>query len=647
MRLGLLWPADGRNDAEFWRWLPRNVELLIARYDVGGTLDLGQLQSDAEAEILKSAAGLLRHVQPDAVGLGDCAGSFIGGKGIDLDQAKAVSDVLGCPALTMSTALIVAANSLAMKNVAVLSPYSADVTDKLVEFLDQHGIGTASRLALDLGDEQTIDAMSATDWITHASNLTPRGDGLIVAGGGISLSNCIPQLETVLHSPVICGPGALMWALLQRLGVTAVIPNRGRLFANSPVDDPLAVIDRHLSRATKTYAVSDRPPIFSSANGSWVTTTEGRRLLDFACGSGTTSLGHNHPRITAAVQSVLECGLSHVGPHFLAEQQVALLNRLTEIMPEHLGRFQPATNGSEATEIALKAAMHFTGARKFLAFDGSYHGRGFGALAVSSRRARGGNAALAPFAPDAVFLPFGADATGISETLERDGPFAGIIVEPLQATQGMIVPPSDFLRSLREAARTSGTPLIFDEVFTGFARTGSMFYFEQAGVVPDLLILAKAFGGGFPAALVCGCEDIMTNWSPGTQSSTFQLHPLAAAASLAMIDTILGDDLCTAARMIGRHLQKQTGKLRRYDCVHDIRGLGAMFGVEIVDAKDAPDQTLTKRIRREALENGNLITWECGSAGHVIGLVPPLTVHETEIATAVDALDAAIQAIST
>ena len=406
--------------------------------------------------------------------------------------------------------------------------------------------------------------------------------------------------------------------------------------------DPSSEIFRDaLSSATKTYAVSDNPPVFVSAEGAWLTDTDGKRYLDFACGSGTTSLGHNHPAIMSAVRAQLDSGITHIGPHFQTAAQGELYHLLRGVLPDQLCRFHPATNGTEATETALKATMHFTGHRTFLAFEGGYHGRTLGALAVSSNR--GQNEALAPFTPEAVFVPYGCTEAELLAALEAAPPLAGIIVEPVQATHGMILPPEGFLMMLAEHAKRRQIPLILDEVFTGFGRTGALFAFERENVTPDLLILGKAFGGGFPGGLVAGREDIMTTWRTGTQSSTFQLHPATASAAKATIEVILEQDLTSKVRQIEQWMLAHGTTLTKHKCVADIRGLGAMFGVEIVDQRAAPDQRRTKSIRAWALDRG-LITWECGARGHVIGLVPPFVAAEEEIVHAFDVLIHALEA---
>ncbi len=384
-----------------------------------------------------------------------------------------------------------------------------------------------------------------------------------------------------------------------------------------------------LSSATKMYAVTDRPPVFISGVGAWLTDTEGKRYLDFACGSGTTNLGHNHPAVMAAANAQLACGITHIGPHFHTEVHTGLYRVLRRVLPDELRRFHPATNGTEAVETALKAAMHHTGNRTFLAFEGGYHGRTLGALAVSA--AKGQNEALGSLSPETVFLPYGCGDEDLNRAIQNAPPLAGIIVEPVQATHGMVEPPPGFLTALAEFAASHQIPLIFDEVFTGFGRTGRLFAFQHESVTPDLLVLAKAFGGGFPGGLVAGREDIMTSWEPGTQSSTFQLHPVTAAAAKASLDVILGKDVLANVARIERWMKQFGAGLTDEPPVAQFRGLGAMFGVEVVDGDGRPDQVRTKAVRAAALEGG-LITWECGAQGQVIGLVPPLNATKEEIA---------------
>lgn len=405
-----------------------------------------------------------------------------------------------------------------------------------------------------------------------------------------------------------------------------------------------------LSQGTKTFAVTDVPPVFERGKGATLFDEAGRPFIDMASGSSVMHVGYGNRVVLDAVRAQLDTGIAHIGPHFHTLSQVRFLDRLAGVLPPALQRIHPATNGAEATEVALKLCQYATGRRRFATFEGSYHGRTAGALAVSA--ARGKSGVLGPFLPEAQVLPYPCctcgtadpDACGrcrvaITAALDAlqaaasiDGGLAGIFVEPVQGTGGMRVPPKGFLTALSEAAKSLGAPLVFDEVFTAFGRTGRLFAFEHEGVVPDVLVLAKSLGGGLPAGVVATTERIMTCVPAGAISSTFQLHPMSAAAAEAALAFTLSERLPDRARTIERWFESALGDLRGRSPVRAISGLGAMFGLEIVDGAGRPDPQACRRIRRRCLERG-LITYECGLEGEVLGLLPPLVITREEFDT--------------
>lgn len=252
---------------------------------------------------------------------------------------------------------------------------------------------------------------------------------------------------------------------------------------------------------------------------------------------------------------------------------------------------------------------------------------------------KGTNAGLGPFAPVADILPFPVDAeTGAlaaARIADAGGALAGVILEPVQATAGLRIADAAGLAAVARAARAAGVPLVVDEVFTGFGRTGRLFAHERYDLTPDLMILGKSFGGGMPAGLVAGRAAILAAWPPGAQSATFQLHPAAAATALAFLDTMERDALVARAAALEGVLADALAPLAQAPGVQAIRGIGAFHAVAMDDAPTA------RRVRRQALEAG-LVTWECRRAGEVIGLVPPLTVSEAEIAEAAAILRRAV-----
>lgn len=416
-------------------------------------------------------------------------------------------------------------------------------------------------------------------------------------------------------------------------------------------------IFRHAESAgTKTFSLSRDPPTFVSGSGTRLIASDARSYLDFASGSGTSNLGHGNPGVLAAVRAQLDSGIAHIGPHFHSASQARFMDEVLQVVPPGLTRIHPATNGTEATEAALKACMHFTGARRFLAFTGGYHGRTLGALAVS--HAKGANAKLGPFAPAAEFTPYpgtkddaaaaaAATAAAVRAIAERPSaaePLAGVIVEPVQATAGVVVPPGGFLETVAAAARQTGTPLILDEIFTGFGRTGRLFACEISGIAPDLLLMGKSMGGGFPGGLVAGRLEILTAWPRGAQSSTFQLHPVTAAAGAAALRQIIDRDLCAQARAIGTRIEAHRESLQASSLTRDLRGVGAMFGLEVGPAGGATAAEVCAAVRLAALDRG-LITWECGPDADVIGLMPPLIAVRSDVEEACNTLCEALAAV--
>lgn len=406
------------------------------------------------------------------------------------------------------------------------------------------------------------------------------------------------------------------------------------------------------STATKSFALTDAPPILASGQGARLTDTAGRHYTDLASGSSTAVLGYGHPKLVAAISAQLATGVTHAGPHFHVPAQEAFCRALLARAPAHLTRLHPATNGTEAVEVALKAAQVATGRRHFIAFHGGYHGRTAGALAVSTTRTT--RAALAPLLSSATFLPYPdseasceAAIAALAATTEDPAsglpPVAGVIIEAVQGTGGARVPPDRFLHAVASAAKRLGAVLILDEVFTGFGRTGTWFAFTRAGLEPDLVVLAKAMGGGTPGGAVLGREALLMGWPAGLQSSTFQLSPLAAAAGAAMIAAIEEEGLLARANEIGARIAAWAAGLpagarcRRH-------GLGALHALAVLGRDGhAPDAARALAIRRRALDAG-VITYECGTHGHAIGILPPLVIGFDALDEALEALARAVQA---
>lgn len=428
--------------------------------------------------------------------------------------------------------------------------------------------------------------------------------------------------------------------------------------------DPLKIFRDHESTGLRTFGMSETPPLLVSGEGARLYDAAGRDYLDFACGSGVTTLGHGHPAIRKAIQAQLDTGIWHIGAHLPHGRRAELYQELLAVLPAELTRINPANTGAEAVEVAVKAARFATGRTEIIAFQGGYQGRTAGALSVTSY-ARIKRPFL-PLMPGVIHVPYpyprrspfgryGRTAEECAalclEFLDQalSNPAGGvtdpaaILVEPIQAVGGVIIPPPGFLRELRLLCDRYGLLLVVDEVFTGFARTGRWFAFQYDGVVPDLVILAKGLSGSLPLAAVVGREEILGRWDPGLHSSTFHGNPVACAAAVASIRAIREEGLVERANEVGRWITEAYPQLRDIPIVGDCRGIGALHGIEIVEPEDGrPAPARIKRIRSEGVHRG-LLLWECGWYGNVIGLVPPVVITRTEVGRAMDILAAILR----
>jgi acetylornithine/N-succinyldiaminopimelate aminotransferase len=373
------------------------------------------------------------------------------------------------------------------------------------------------------------------------------------------------------------------------------------------------------------------------AEGSWLYSRDGRRYLDLIAGVGVSALGHGHPEILEAIARQSQRHL-HVMVYgeYVIESQATFAARLTELLPANLSRVYFTNSGAEAVEGALKTARKFTGRAGFMAFDGAYHGDTMGALALA-----GNPAFRAPFGPlpgPVRHLPY-ADENALAEI---DDHVAAVIVEPVQAEGGVRIPARSFLEALRRRCDQTGALLIFDEVLTGLGRVGRLFALEHFGVVPDLILLAKALGGGLPLGAFCGRDNILAILAhdpPLGHITTFGGHPLSCATGLAALNVIVRERLWERAVACGAQL---VAGLRQSLTrgVTEIRGIGLLIGIEFADT------ALARRFVAESLARQIVINWTL-NADRVVRLAPPLIIAAAEIDFAVDAMADALDAALT
>ena len=385
---------------------------------------------------------------------------------------------------------------------------------------------------------------------------------------------------------------------------------------------------RHLAQTSESPIGLE----IAHAEGSWLHCRDGRRYLDLIAGIGVSALGHGHPAVLEALAQQAQRHL-HVmvyGEYVIASQ-ARLAARLAEVLPTSLDRVYFTNSGAEAIEGALKTARKFTGRQQFVAFDGAYHGDTMGALALA------GNAAFrAPFGvlPGPVrHLPYDDErALGVI-----DSQVAAVVVEPVQAEGGVRIPSRSFIQALRERCDESGALLIFDEVLTGFGRTGRLFALEHFGAVPDIVVLAKALGGGLPLGAFCARDEILATLShdpPLGHITTFGGHPLSCATGLAALEVIVQQRLWERAATMGAYL---TDGLRRLPGrgIDEIRGRGLLIGIEFAEAARA------RRFVAETIARGAIVNWTL-NADRVVRLAPPLTITSDEAEFALNTMEAAL-----
>ncbi len=405
------------------------------------------------------------------------------------------------------------------------------------------------------------------------------------------------------------------------------------------------------------------PLVIDRAQGSYLFARDGRRYLDFSCGISVTNLGHGHPHVLEAVHSQVD-RLIHISVVAHHEPMIALAEKLAGVAPGNLDKVFFSNSGAEAVEGAIKLARYVTGRPAIIAFHGAFHGRTYGAMSLTASKGHY-RERYEPLLPAVYHVPYpyayrnpsgpGEQATTdyvmgfIEEMLDTRVPPANIaafIVEPVLGEGGYVVPPADFLRRLRALCDRHGILLVFDEVQSGYGRTGKMFASEHFGVVPDIMTLAKSIASGFPLAAVVARSDLMDQWEPAAHGSTFGGNPVSCAAGIATLEVFEREGVLANARVRGDELLRRLRGLQAtHPAIGEVRGLGLMIGVELVKPDRAPDKDLNARIRKVCLDSG-LVVLSCGVHDNVIRLVPPLTLSEAELEEGWQVLQGAFQEVA-
>jgi 4-aminobutyrate aminotransferase-like enzyme len=389
-----------------------------------------------------------------------------------------------------------------------------------------------------------------------------------------------------------------------------------------------------------TYVGDEFPVFWESASGSTITDVDGNRYIDLTSAFGVASVGHANPAVVSAISEQAARLMHGMGDVHPTEVRTRLLERLARLLPQGLTKTFLATTGSEAVEAAIKTASLATGKHRFLAYRGAYHGLSLGTLTVSGiEKFIEPFSALVPHVtrfldyPDAQRISLDAAVDALYDQTGACDEVAAIIIEPLQGRGGNILPPKGYLAAVRQFCNDCGILMIVDEIYTGFGRTGYWKACEAEGVVPDIICIGKAMGGGFPISAAVAKPRVMDVWPKSTgealHTSTYLGNPMGCAAALATIEEIERKQLIKRARDLGELLGTRLERLRSSDSVVAVRGRGMMWGVQLRSA--AESDRLVKRV----LARG-VIALQAGPTGDVVSITPPLVISEPVLIRALD-----------
>jgi acetylornithine/succinyldiaminopimelate/putrescine aminotransferase len=368
------------------------------------------------------------------------------------------------------------------------------------------------------------------------------------------------------------------------------------------------------------------------AEGPFLYLDDGRRVIDLISGIAVSSLGHRHPRVVEAIKQQVDRHL-HVMVYgeMIQRPQVAFASLLAEQLPPQLQVAYFTMSGTEANEGALKLAKKYTGRSKLVAFEHSYHGDTHGSLSVTGRSVY--QDPFRPLLPNVEFLPF--DAIDALDAIDDET--AAVITEPIQGEGGVHVPSDDWMQALRRRCTETGALLIFDEIQTGFGRTGDLFAFEGFGVVPDVMSVAKAMGGGMPlGAFISSPEilDVLRRDPPLSHVTTFGGHPVSCAAAFATLQVLLEEHLPARAETVGQRVRERLD----HPLIRAVRGRGAMLGMELVS------RDVTQQMVERCLDEGVLLGWTLHS-NTLVRIAPPLNIPLDVLDTALDTMRDALDAV--
>ncbi len=370
-----------------------------------------------------------------------------------------------------------------------------------------------------------------------------------------------------------------------------------------------------------------KPLVITKGRGALVWDINGKEYIDCTSSYGVAIVGHSHPKVVEAVRRQAETLISCHGS-FYNDARAELLQKIAKITPRGLDKVFLANSGAEAVECAIKLARKFSGKPEIIAMMGAFHGKTMGALSATwDKKYRD---PFKPLVPEFKHVPPN-DVEKVRDAITEKT--AAVIVEPIRGEGGIRVSPNGFLQGLREICDEKNVLLIFDEVQTGFGRTGKIFACEHWNVIPDIICAAKSVAGGLPMGVTISKENVMSSFKTGDHSSTFSGNPLVCAAASATIDVLLDEKLPERAAVLGEYFKGGLENLQtRHRIIKEIRGLGLMLGAEL--------RFDVLNVLLKSIDRGVLIL---DAGRNVLRFLPPLVIEKEQINKVLAVLDAILE----
>lgn len=403
--------------------------------------------------------------------------------------------------------------------------------------------------------------------------------------------------------------------------------------------------------------------VVESAKGCYVRDVNGKEYLDFVQGIAVNALGHCHPKIVKAICDQTEKLITGSFNLVNYPSTLKLAKELAKITPGELNVTFFSNGGAEANDGAIKLVRNYTHRPGIIAFRGSFHGRTLGATSITSSNSKY-RKNYEPLVPSVYFTPYptcyrcpynsSEDKCSLDclQELQRTFDYliapenvAAVIMEPIMGEGGYVVPPKKYVAAIRELCTQHGILLVFDEIQSGYGRTGKWFASEHFDVVPDVMTVGKAMAGGLPMSAIVSTKEIMETWKPGMHGTTFGGHPVCAAAGLAVLEAFQEENILENCNIQGAYLKEKLLALKEeYAVIGDVRGLGLMVAVEFVNLDKSPNAMALDKVKEYCLAHG-LLTLSCGVYGNGFRFATPLNITQEDLDKGLGIFKAALNAL--